>query len=185
MATEILQSCGFALQKIEHLYIASRKTNGNVIDFPIEYQTISGSSDSIIKVTAWNQLNNTCMIGGQELDWREVSTIGDGSNVEFTEEYQLTRQGKIYNKTLTFSLPKVNFTTNAALKEFLFTSNGEFAISRAVAFMIDENRQQWICGYNSPLILQDDMELSIADENMYKLTFKAVGTSRVRNYQIQ
>ena len=183
MAQELLNNCALALQNIKHLYIASRKTDGTVIDFPLEYNTISGSSDSIIRVEAWDSVNNTALIGGQELDWREVSVLTD--NIEFQEEYQLTKQGKVYIKVLTFSLPKVNYTTNAALKEFLFTANGEFAISNAIAFVIDENGSQWIIGYDLPLILMDGMELGLSTENFYKLSFQSVGTSRIRNYQIQ
>ena len=184
MSVELLNSCELSLQKIKNLYIASRKIDTSVIDFPIEYTTISGSSDSIIRVEDWNYVNNTLTIGGQMLDYREVSIIGQGENAEFTEDYSLTKQGKVYTKNLTFLLPRVNFQTNSAMKEFIFTAAGEFAIGKAVAFVIDENSKQWIIGYDSPLILQDGMELSIADENQYKLTFKATSQSRTRNYAI-
>lgn len=182
MATDLLNSCGFALQNIKYLYIASRKTDGNVIDFPIDYTTVTGTTDSIIRLEAWSHVNNTATIGGQELDWREVTVFGD--NVTFNEEYQETKQGKVYVKKLDFELPKVNYTTNAALKEFLFTANGEFAIGKAIAFIIDENGSQWICGYDVPLILQSGMELGISETNYYKLSFQSISFSRVRNYQI-
>lgn len=180
---ELLSSCGFALQKIKKLYIASRQLNSNPIVFPIEYTTISGSSDSIIRVTQWNEDASICTIGNQTLEFREVSVFSDF--MEFTEEYLEGKQGKLYIKKLTFNLPRVNYQTNAALKEFVFTSDGEFAVAKAIAFIIDENNQQWIVGESIPLILQSGMELSIADENNYKLEFISYGISRIRNYQIQ
>lgn len=183
MAQELLSSCGFALQKIKRLYIASRQLNGDTIDFPIEYTTISGSSDSIIKVTSWNQEANICTIGGQTLDWREVPNMGD--NISFTEEYQETKQGKTYLKRLEFQLPNINFGTNAALKEFLFTADGQFAVAKVVAFIIDENNKQWICGEKTPLILQSGLELNLTDENQYKLSFESLCLGRMRMYEIQ
>jgi hypothetical protein len=183
MATELLSSCGHALQKIKRLYVASRKLDGSTITFPIEYITISGSSDSIIKVTYWNEAASLCTIGEQTLEFREVSVYADFMN--FTEEYQEGKQGKLYIKRLEFSLPKVNYQTNAALKEFLFTADGEFAVAKVVAFIIDENDKQWIVGETIPLILQSGMELGISAENFYKLSFQSIGISRVRNYQIE
>jgi len=183
MAVDLLNSCGYSLQKIKRLYIASRNFDGSTIHFPIDYTTISGTSDSIIRVNDWNDLLNTCKMGGQELEWREVSVDADSCTYE--EEYQETKQGKLYVKKLSFSLPKVNYTTNAALKEFLFTADGEFAVSKAIAFIIDENNQQWVVGYAMPLILQSGMELGISQENYYKLSFESISISRARNYQIE
>jgi hypothetical protein len=183
MATELLSSCGMAMQKIKRLYIASRKLDGNTIDFPIEYTTISGSSDSIIRVTYWNEAANICTIGGQTLEWREVSVFAD--YMSFTEEYQEGKQGKLYVKKLNFELPRVNYQTNAALKEFLFTADGEFAVAKVIAFIIDENDKHWICGEKTPLILQGGLELSIAEANSYKLSFQSLCTGRSRIYQIQ
>lgn len=182
MAQELLSNCSHSIQKIRKLYVASRQDSSEVVSFPLEYNTISGSSDSIIRVENWDALNHTATIGGQVLQWNEVTILGD--NADFTEELIYNKQGKVYAKKLNFTLPKVNYNTNAALKEFLFTSDGDFAICKAIAFVIDENKKQWIIGYDSPLILQDGMALDISPENTYKLSFASVSNSRIRNYQI-
>ena len=183
MATELLQNCGFALTKIKRLFISSRKLDGSTIDFPIEYNTISGSSDSIVSVDTWDETAGYCIIGGQTLEIIEISVFSEFMN--FTEEYQEGKQGKTYIKKLEFQLPRVNYTTNAALKQFLFTADGQFAVAKAVAFIEDENSHLWIVGERIPLILQSGMELGISDENYYKLNFQSIGYNRVRNYQIQ
>lgn len=144
--------------------------------------TVSGTSDSIIRVDNWDDEINTVEIGGQIIEWREVTRIGD--NITFNEEYEETPQGKTYRKDVEFDLPFVNFNTNAALKEFLFTAGGEFAISNALAFIVDDNDQKWIIGYDNPLILQDGMEISIAGENYYRLSFRSISQLRSRNFQI-
>ena len=182
MAQSIFDVCSYSIGTIKKLYIGSRLLNGNVIDFPIEYLTVTGTSDSIIRVEAWSDAAFTATMGGQVIEWREVSNLGD--NITFEEEYIESKQGKTYIKNLSFDLPKVNFESNASLKEFLFTAEGEFAISNAVAWIVDTNGQQWICGYDLPLILQDGMELSVADENYYRLSFRSVSYSRTRNYQV-
>jgi len=183
MATELLQNCDFALTKIKRLFISSRKDDGTTIDFPIEYNTISGTSDSIIQVTSWDEDAGYCTIGGQTLEITEISVFSD--YMTFTEEYQENKQGKTYLKKLEFQLPRVNYTTNAALKQFLFTADDEFAVCKAVAFIEDENSHLWIVGETIPLILQSGMELGVSDENYYKLSFQSIGYNRSRTYQIQ
>lgn len=183
MATELLQTCDFALTKIKKLYMSSRQLSGDVISFPIEYDTISGSSDSIVRVNVFDADAGYCIIGGQTLEIIEISVFSEF--MTFTEEYQENKQGKTYVKRLEFQLPLVNYTANAALKEFLFTAEGQFAVCKAVAFIEDENSQLWIVGERIPLILQSGMELGISTENYYKLSFQSINYNRTRNYQIQ
>jgi len=182
MAQSIFDVCSYAITTVKHLYIGSRQLNGSTIDFPIEYITKTGTTDSVIRVEGWSSSGNYALMGGQYIEWREISNMGD--NISFNEEYVEGKQGKTYVKNLNFDLARVNFDTNAALKEFLFTADGEFAISNAIAWIIDDNNQQWIIGYDLPLILQDGMEISIADENYYRLSFQSVSYSRARNYEI-
>ena len=182
MAQSIFDVCSFAIGTVKNLYIGSRQFNGSTIDFPIEYITVTGTTDSVIRVEGWDAQANTALMGSQTIEWREVPN--QGNNIIFEEVYEEGKQGKTYIKNLSFQLPLVNFTTNASLKEFIFTADGEFAISNAIAFIIDTNGQQWIIGYDLPLILQDGMELSIADENYYSLSFRSVSYSRVRNYSV-
>jgi len=182
MAQSIFDVCSYSIGTVKNLYIGSRQLNGNVIDFPIEYITVTGTTDSVIRVEAWDADANTALMGGQTIEWNEVANLGN--NLEFTEEYVEGRQGKTYVKNISFRLPRVGFATNAKLKEFLFTAEGEFAISNAVAWIIDTNGQQWIVGYDLPLVLQDGMEIGIADENYYSLSFRSVSYSRARNYSV-
>lgn len=182
MATSIFDVCSYAITTVKYLYIGNRQLNGNPISFPIDYITKTGSTESIIVVEAWDAAANTALIGGQTIEWREVPNLGN--NIEFNEEYQEGKQGKTYIKTLDFQLPQISFNTNAALKEFIFTASGEFAISNAIAFIVDNNNQYWICGYDLPLVLNDGMELMVASENYYKLSFTSISYSRTRNYEI-
>lgn len=182
MAESIFDVCSYAIGTVKNLYIASRQLDGSTIDFPIEYITKTGTTDSVIRLTGWDAQAGVAIMGGQTLEWLEVPNLGN--NISFTEEYVEGKQGKTYVKNLNFELPLVNFNTNAALKEFIFTADGEFAISNALAFIIDNNDQQWVVGYDHALILQDGMELQVADENRYQLSFKSVSYSRTRNYEV-
>ena len=178
----IFDVCSYSITTIKNLYIGARQLNGDPIDFPIEYITLTGTTDSIIRVTEWSASGNYALMGGQYIEWTEVPNLGD--NIVFEEVYEEGKQGKTYIKNLNFDLPNVNFTTNAVLKSFLFSSGGEFAIANAIAWVIDTNNQYWIIGYDLPLILQDGMELQVADENYYSLSFRSVSYSRVRNYEV-
>ena len=182
MADSIFNVCSFAITTIKHLYLGSRLLNGNTISFPIEYITKTGTTDSVIRVEGWDAAANTALMGGQTIEWVQVPNTGD--NISFEEIYEEGKQGKTYIKNLSFELPLVNFVTNANLKSFLFNSEGEFAISNAIAWMIDNNGQQWLIGYDLPLVLQDGMEISIADQNYYSLSFRSISYSRTRNYQL-
>lgn len=182
MAQSIFDVCSYSITTIKHLYLGARQLNGNPIDFPIDYITKTGTTDSVIMVQGWSETANYALMGSQYIEWTEVPNLGD--NITFEEVYEEGKQGKTYIKNLNFQLPNVNFTTNAVLKSFLFSSGGNFAISNAIAFIIDDNNQQWIVGYDLPLILQDGMELQVADENFYSLSFRSVSYSRVRNYEV-
>ena len=182
MITNIFDVCNFSIGSIKHLYIGSRQLDGSVIDFPIEYITKTGTTDSIIRVEGWSKAGSYALMGGQYIEWREITNLS--GTVTFNEEYVEGKQGKTYVKTLGFDLPSVNFNTNAALKEFIFTADGSFAISNAVAFIIDDNNQYWIIGYDLPLVLNDGMELQVADENFYRLSFTSISYSRTRNYEV-
>lgn len=178
----IFDVCSYSIGTVEKLYVGARQLNGNAIDFPIDYITKTGTTDSVILIQNWDEQVNTALMGSQTIEWIEVPNIGD--NINFDEVYAESKQGKTYIKNLSFRLPLVNFNTNAALKEFIFSSEGEFAISNAIAFIIDSNGQQWLVGYDLPLVLQDGFEIGIADENYYNLVFKSLSYSRVRNYEI-
>ena len=179
MSTSIFEVCDFSISGIKKVYIASRQFNGNVIQFPLNYIVKSGSSESIIIVNNWDYGANTCKIGNQTIEWLEID-----EGITFNEEYIENNKGKQYKKTLELQIPYVYFTSNAAMKELIFTAEGQFAVSNAVAFLLDDNDKHWIVGYDLPLILQDGMELQIADDNYYKLTFQSLSYSRTRMYEM-
>jgi hypothetical protein len=182
MIESIFDTCSYSIDSIKNLYIANRQLNGKPIEFPIDFLTITGTRESVVRVDSWDNEANIAVMGGQTIEWREVPNMG--TNIEFNEEYEEGKQGQTYVKNLSFQLPHVNYNTNAALKEFFFSSEGNFAISNAIAFIIDTNNQKWIVGYDIPLILQDGMELSISEDNQYNLVYKNISYSRSRNYQI-
>ena len=182
MAESIFSVCSYAIGTIKHLYIGSRQLNGNTISFPIDYYTKTGTTDSVILLDAWDAQANTALMGGQTIEWVEVPNLGD--SIKFNEEYVEGKQGKTYVKNISFQLANVNFNTNARLKEFLFSADGDFAISNAIAFIIDNNNQYWIVGYDLPLILQDGMELQVSEDNFYSLSFQSISYSRSRNYEV-
>lgn len=178
----IFDVCSYSITTIKHLYIGNRLLNGNPIKFPIDYITVTGTTDSIIRVEGWDADANTATMGEQVIEWTEVPNLQN--NIEFEEEYVEGKQGKTYIKNLNFQLGNVNFRTNMILKSFIFTVDGEFAISNAIAWIIDTNNQQWIVGYDLPLVLQDGMEITISNENFYRLSFQSISYSRIRNYKI-
>ena len=110
MAHNILDNCHFDSNKIKTLYVGSRLTNGNPITYPIQYITVSGSTDSIIKIEAWDNVNDIVTLGGQQIQLNQITNLGD--NITFTEDLVIDNNGKRYQKNITFTIPKINlFTT--------------------------------------------------------------------------
>lgn len=178
MGIEILSNCDFDLDKIKTLFIGSRLTDGNPIVYPIEYTTISGSDDSIIRITGFNYLNNVVTIGGQDIQMVEITNLGD--NLSFDEVLSIGSNGKIYTKTISFIIPNINIFLITQLKEFTISSDGKFALSPTIAILIDENDNQLIVGYDKPLYLQSQ-NLAIGEGNEVQLTYSSSSMSRSRN----
>ena len=181
MAINILENCAFDLSKIKTLYIGSRLSDGNPIVYPIEYTTISGSTDSIIRVEAWDFVNQTVTIGGQVITVNKI--VNTGENLSFTENLVINQNGKTYVKDISFVVPNITMFLINQLKEFTISSAGQFALSPTLAFLIDENDNKLIIGYDKALYLQTT-DFEIAENNQVSLSYQSQSYSRSRNYQI-
>jgi len=181
MAIDILSNCHFDSNKIKTLYIGSRLSNGNPITYPIQYTTVSGSTDSIIKIEAWDTINNIITLGGQEIQVNEITNLGE--NITFTEDLVIDNNGKRFQKNVSFIIPKINLFTTNQIKEFVMTAAGLFALAPTIAFLVDENNQTLVVGYDKQLVLQNK-ELQLGDENQYTLSYQSNSYSRARAYSL-
>jgi hypothetical protein len=182
MAIQILDNCHFDADKIKTLYIGSRLTNGDSITYPIQYITVSGTTDSIIKIESWDTINSVVTIGGQEIQVNEITNLGD--NISFTEDLVIDNNGKRYQKNITFTIPKLDLFTTQQIKEFVMTSGGLFALAPTIAFLVDENNQTLCVGYDKQLLLQTK-EIKIGtDNNQYTLSYQSNSYSRARAYSL-
>lgn len=182
MAHQLLSNCHFDNTKIKTMHIGSRLGSGNPITYPIQYLTVSGTTDSIIAIEAWDTINNIVTIGGQQIQLNEITNLGD--NLGFTEDLVIDNNGKRYQKNITFSIPKISLFTTNQIKEFVMTSAGQFALAPTIALLIDENDQTLIVGYDKPLYL-NTKELQLGEEsNQYSLTYQSSSYSRARAYQV-
>lgn len=180
MATNILENCTFSNDKIDKLWIGSMKSNGNSINYPIEFTTVSGTTDSVLSVQFDEELQ-TFTIGGQTILVNEIVNLGD--NIEFVEELEYGSQGKIYLKRIRFNIPNVNLQITNQIKEFVMNSDGSLALANTIAFLLDENGQTLCVGYDKPLVLRE-LNTDIGDDNGYELVYESRSPSRSRAYQI-
>lgn len=180
MAINILENCLFSNDKIDRLWIGSSKTNGKPIDYPIQFNTVSGTTDAVLSV-GYDEFNQTFTIGNQVIEVNEIVNLGD--NIEFVEELEYGSQGKIYLKRIRFNIPNVNLRTTNQIKEFVMSSDGSLALAPTIAFALDENGQTLCIGYDKPLVLRE-LNTDIGDDNQYELLYESRSPSRSRAYQI-
>jgi hypothetical protein len=181
MAIQILDNCLFSTEKIDTLWIGSRTTGGTSIQYPIEYTTVSGSTDSIIKIDAWDDINDIVTIGGQAIQVNKIINTGD--NIVFTEDLVIDQNGKRYVNTLSFVISNVVLFTNNQIKEFVMTSDGQFALSPTIAFLLDANGNNLVVGYSKPLYLRTN-DVVIGDDNSYNFQYSSASYSRARSFQV-
>lgn len=181
MAETILPNCTFSNDRIDRLFIGSMLVDGSPITYPIEFNTVTGTTDSVIAVS-YDDFNQVFQIGNQNILVNEIVNTGD--NIEFTEVLEYGMQGKIYVKRLRFNIPNVNLQTTNQIKEFVMTQDGQLALANTIAFMIDENGETLVVGYDKPLINRE-LEIDINDNNQYELFYESKSPSRSRSYEIQ
>lgn len=147
--TEILDNCVHSIGGIKDFKIATKKTNGDPISFPLDAVYQSGRTDTIVLTDDFE--NRTVTIGADTFEYRYVFS----QNCSYEEEEIEDRQGRFYRKVLTWAMPKTNPITQNQLKDFLFNSNGEFAIGNALVFFTDGNGQNWIGSVDLPFVLEN------------------------------
>lgn len=153
-------TCNNSIGGIKKLYLATRYSDGSPIDFPIDvlYDTISNDENVILLDDDFE--NRIITINNKQITYRNITP----KDASFEQEIIETRQGRIYEKKLSFIVPKITITTNNQIREFLFDSGGQFAISNALALILDNNNNKWIVGFDYPLIL-DNFDLKTDKTN--------------------
>lgn len=179
MAIELFGCNPLSMGGIKKMKLATRDINNNPLDFPLDV-TLKTGSNSIILLSD-DEKNQIITIGGVQIQYRVPYPF----NANFVEDEVTARQGRYYAKTLTWEMPKLNLTTNNQLKDFLFTSQGEFAISNMVAFILDMNGNNWIVGWDIPLVMQTlDLNTDVRQgDNKYSLSYLSNSYNRIRQYE--
>jgi len=179
MAIQILNNCAFDSTKIKTLWIGSRLSNGNAITYPIQYTTITGTTDSMVKIEDWDYINNYVTIGGQIIVVNQIANMGD--NISFNEDLVIDNNGKTYRKTINFTIPNLTTFLINQLKEFTITSSGLAQLAPTIAMLVDDNDQTLIVGYDKPLYLQTT-DFQIGESNQVSLSYTSSSYSRARAY---
>lgn len=172
-----LDNCVHSIGGIKDFYIATRDINGDGLNFPLDVILSSGSTNTV--VTQFNKNTRILTINNTEIVFRHVFP----ETCSYREEEVSDRRGKTFLKTLEWTMPKINLTTNNQLKEFIFTADGGFALSSALVFFTDMNDNSWIAGFDLPFVLQDFKIESGAkgEDNVYSL--KYTSSSYLRTFQ--
>ncbi len=181
MAIELFGCGSPSMGGIKTLRLATRDINGIPLSFPLDIK-LKQNDESIIELID-DAIMHVITIGGVDISYRVVYPIAS----DFKEEEVTDRQGRFYTKSLAWEMPQLTLTTNNQLKDFLFTTSGEFAISNAVAFITDTNDNNWIIGWDNPLVLQTfDIQTDIeSGENKYVLQYVSKSYRRIQQYSTQ
>lgn len=176
MAQNLFNKCNeLTVQGIKNLKLMSKLSNGSSINFPLDFSTINGTN---IISGIEDSINQRITMGNQILKYIEPNVLTSSFNEIQVED----RRGKYYEITINFQFPKIELYTNNQIKDFLFNSDGEFAIANAVAIITDNNDIQWIAGYDLPLVVEE-LELTTGGEdNSYSMTLRGRGYNRIRRY---
>ena len=180
-STTILDNCEYSVNGVKNVWLAGYLTDGELIDFPLEYTVASGSTESIIEVE-WDEtgIEPTATIGGQEMLLRRVKHFGEDT-FEFKETYEKNNAGFEYVKTLTIKIPNVQIYSTTAIKEYLFSITKDFKTTENCIFMQDFNDNFWIIGYDNPVKLLG-MTINLTESNDYTLDFESRSPRRMRNF---
>lgn len=177
MATEILNNCNFDATRIVKLFIASQDVDDNIITFPVTYNTVAGSDDSVIMIQSWSP-TNVVRIGNQNIQFHEIYYFND--NIDFEEKMVRDNRGRYYKKTLTFEIPGISRMQTDELEALGLCGQFNIPYMEILAILIDENGNKLISGYDVPFRIRK-IDKSIDNEkNSYIMTFESYGHSRSR-----
>lgn len=165
---------------VKKLKIATRDNLEVPLQFPLDI-VLKVNDESII-VLSDDEDNRTITLGSQSIQYRMVYPL----HASVVENEVTDKQGRFYTQELVFELPKLNLTTINQLKQFLFTTSGEFAISNAVVLIEDMNDNLWLMGYSQPLVL-DSFELTTGTsegDNRYSLKYSCRSYQKIRQVEL-
>ena len=185
MATNLLNNCHFDLTKITNIYFGVDilgQGYGN-IQFPLDYNTVTGSSDSVISYTYWDNNFNVITIGSQDIMVYEIYC--DGTNVKFTEELVINEKGRNYLKTISIGLQKNDALSALQIENLFMAVNGPYfgfyTVNKGIfAILKDENEQYLIVGYDNPLQMDTINDFINEEQNEITLVFRSTSVSRSR-----
>jgi hypothetical protein len=147
--TKLFDSCSDSIGGVKTLRLSAKLSDNSPIIFPIDIIFASGGTETILLTD--NVPERLISINSVDYTYRIILP----TFVEFQQEIQKTRQGIVYNKSLAFSIPKVDLVTNNQIRSFLFGQGEQFAISNIMAFITDLNNQDWIVSFDLPLVLEE------------------------------
>lgn len=177
MTREILYNCDFDTTRIVKLFIASQDVDDNIITFPVTYNTVAGSDDSVIMIQSWSP-TNVVRIGNQNIQFHEIYYFND--NIDFEEKMVRDNRGRYYKKTLTFEIPGISRMQTDELEALGLCGQFNIPYMEILAILIDENGNKLISGYDVPFRIRK-IDKSIDNEkNSYIMTFESYGHSRSR-----
>ena len=172
----ILEDCVHSIGGIKDFYIATMDVSGNTLSFPID-AILETSVTPRIVIGSIDKENEILNLNNTLIKYKHI--IPDFAS--YDEEETSDRQGYTFVKRLQWSMPQINNYTNNELKEFLFKTDGKFAISNALVFFKDNNDQWWIAGFDIPFIL-DTFDINLKDNDSYLL--KYTSKSYLRTFKL-
>lgn len=178
MAINLFENCiDYTVAGIKNLKLMAKLEDGSAISFPIDVVLKSGDEATIVgSITGSSQL---IAIGNQTMQYVEPYV----DNSTFREEQTEDRRGKYFTITIEFQFPKVSLYTNNQIKDFLFVNDGQFAIANAVALFTDNNDNQWLTGYDLPVVVEALDDTTGGDDNFYSMQLVARTYNRMRRFE--
>jgi hypothetical protein len=170
----ILEGCNNSIAGLKTIKLIAKLYNGEAINYPISIPIVNNQT------TIQEDIDNRKVtIDGYDYEFRFIYPNESDSWQELIN----TRQGKVWEKRLSFVIPKLQLSTNNQIRDFLFNANGQFAISQCFAILTDTNNQNWIMGYDSPLTLSE-FDLQTNDGNSYSFVYKSFSYNPSIRYNV-
>lgn len=161
---------------IKALKLMTKLKDNSQISFPIDFIVKKGTD--VLTGIDDSELQEMTM-GGQTLKYIEPNVVSS----EFEERQVEDRRGRYYEYNITFRFPKIELFTNNQIKDFLFNLDGDFAIANACAIVTDNNDEQWIIGYDLPLVVEQLENTTGGEDNNYVFSLRGRSYSRARKFE--